>query len=668
MRKIHFKSMSTTMMIGFILIIIGIIWVLSTTLFTSLIKYNYQNMQEMMGEVLKLAEKHVVEDRNKQLGIQMTVGGIPYFKRADVSPEELVEALKDITKDNNYLMMGIIESDGTSYFPGVPSKDVRNEPYYIQPMQGEAYISNMIYDESVNRAYVIIASPIEKDDGTKRILVTIKSQEDTIEMINSIRFKETGYVYVLDKEGTFMMHPDKDKMDDKENVIKRNDPALQELVSIHRRMINQETGTGVYTYDGIQKMTVFGPLGDTGNSIALTLELEEILRMRYEVLKTGTIFSMLTMFLAIGISILLARSLTKPLIGVQSVIDELEKGNFTHTLNPKWLNRKDEVGRISNALHESIQSIREKFNEIKESIINIGEDTKISTDQSQYLQKNIDSITLAVEHMSRGTMDQANNLTEIMQSLTSFSDKLEKVNEEIEKISMSTISAEQNAQISEGEVNQLVVELTDFIGEFKVFQNKILQMKDNISQIGDITEMINSISEQTHLLALNAAIEAARVGEAGKGFAVVSEEIRKLARESKESSQAIAQRIKEFQMIANYIVDETTQMNTKLEDEKGSIAKAQYSFTHIVHEIQSVKESVEHVNEASIEMVKNKDLIIDRMSEISAGSEEVSAFAEEILSSTEELTQMSGQNKEIAHNTAHKVEEIVDMIEVFKTN
>ncbi len=55
------------------------------------------------------------------------------------------------------------------------------------------------------------------------------------------------------------------------------------------------------------------------------------------------------------------------------------------------------------------------------------------------------------------------------------------------------------------------------------------QVAEEAKRIGAALDLIQEITEQTHLLALNATIEAARAGEAGRGFSVVAEEVRVLA-------------------------------------------------------------------------------------------------------------------------------------------
>ena len=91
------------------------------------------------------------------------------------------------------------------------------------------------------------------------------------------------------------------------------------------------------------------------------------------------------------------------------------------------------------------------------------------------------------------------------------------------------------------------VAVTRTIDEMKAIRSSVLDNAERIRQlgerstrIGEIVTVIAELADQTNLLALNAAIEAARAGEQGRGFAVVASEVRRLAERSNKAAKDIA--------------------------------------------------------------------------------------------------------------------------------
>ena len=148
---------------------------------------------------------------------------------------------------------------------------------------------------------------------------------------------------------------------------------------------------------------------------------------------------------------------------------------------------------------------------------------------------------------------------------------------------------------------------------------------ENVSKVSGITDSILNISSQTNLLALNASIEAARAGEAGKGFAVVADEIRKLAEETKISTEKITAIINELTKVTNETQAGIEESVEAINLQRKHVVEVNNSFTEVEQGMAGLQSDVVSMSREVESVLDANKQIVESISLLSATSEEVSA-------------------------------------------
>lgn len=336
---------------------------------------------------------------------------------------------------------------------------------------------------------------------------------------------------------------------------------------------------------------------------------------------------------AVVISVIVGRSVTKPISLLVAGAENVARGNLQESISIK---RHDEIGQLADAFNRMITDLRELVAHVIDSSSRLVQASQELSSSSQETAAAVEQVAGAMSEVASGISQQTKDIDESGTVVNELSTAVRQVAENAQAVSESSSKARQAALKGEEESKQATYKMEKLAESIRNIAQTIAELGDGSKQIGQIVDTIKGIAEQTNLLALNAAIEAARAGEHGRGFAVVAEEVRLLAEQASASADTIAGLIENIRAGTDKTVQAMNIGSREVDDGVDSVKRSLNSFALIVEEIAEVAGQVEQVSAASEEMLAGSEQVVETFQNINGISKEIDARTEEVVASVEQ--------------------------------
>ncbi len=255
-----------------------------------------------------------------------------------------------------------------------------------------------------------------------------------------------------------------------------------------------------------------------------------------------------------------------------------------------------------------------------------------------------------------GQIDQVGSLSGIVHGLSQRNSEVALGAEDAQCVTQMLAERISTTRV---EVNEAISEIKNLIEWVGTTAQELQDLGVVAGGIGEVTNVISRIAQQTHILALNARIEAMRSGEAGTSFAVIANSIRQLADQTIRAAGESAGTAKELKNRIGTLCDDALSAKAMAERAEVSTSSMGEAISDVELSLTGADESVRRIAQNATESAREVKQFADALGEL---SEEVFDSGRR-LSDTKELTlQVSELAKTLVNQTVRSGVRTVDYI------
>lgn len=359
---------------------------------------------------------------------------------------------------------------------------------------------------------------------------------------------------------------------------------------------------------------------------------------------------------------LFAKRISNPISDIVKKMKKAENGDLSVQTEVKG---NDEISALGNSFNNMITNIGNLINDTQSASDIVKNKSSEMKEMSKQTYEISEGISKAMEDIANGALNQSNELNKTLSIMENLAEKINSMVSNISKVTTLSNNAKSIGDKSLTLVKELKNKNQNTNKLMSETTSNIKELTNSVHQIEKVLELINSINEQTNLLSLNAGIEAARAGENGKGFAVVAEEIRKLADQSKQSTDNVSKVIKNVYDNATSTVKLIETSEKVFKEQNEAVNFTNESFVNIIDSTEKISFYVNLMNELMNEINTQKEETLKSANNMKLITENSSANTEEVLAATEEQSASAETLEQNSNQLSDTVKSLSDSLSKF---